>query len=480
MTRSLTLRAGLTLGLPLVLSALSTPAYAGIDDYPTAIAGCRHYPLDGSPPFVGNLKQARENTLVDPWTYINRNCTSFVAWRLYTRNGMSPVPGGYSNAGNWGSAAQNTGYTVNSTPAVGAVAWWSASAIPKYGHVAWVEAVNGSNITVEEYNYPSASNGYQYYYYGERIISAGSPTGYIHFKDMPLGGTGYEEAFQANTGYLFTYGSSATNTQQGMMSGTSPAISALSGGGYEMAFQANTGNLFIYGFSQNADTQQGMMAGTSPAIAASPSGGFRVAFQANSGYLFTHDSVSGTTPWGQGMMSGTSPSIAALPNGGYEMAFQANTGHLIVYGDSQCVDTQQGMMAGTSPSIAASPYGGFRVAFQANNGNLYTYDSASGSLQYSLGLKSGTSPSIAALSSGGYVMAFQVNTGNLYTYITVPIDTQQGMMAATSPAITTISGGGFQVAFQNNTGYLYVYNSSTGTAAYNQGMMAGTSPAIAP
>jgi hypothetical protein len=46
-----------------------------------------------------------------------------------------------------GYAAQALGYPVNATPAKGAVAWWPS------GHVAWVEAVSGSNILIEEYNW---------------------------------------------------------------------------------------------------------------------------------------------------------------------------------------------------------------------------------------------------------------------------------------------------------------------------------------
>jgi len=35
---------------------------------------------------------------------------------------------------------------------VGSIAWWSS------GHVAWVEAVNGSNVTIEEYNFNFTHN----------------------------------------------------------------------------------------------------------------------------------------------------------------------------------------------------------------------------------------------------------------------------------------------------------------------------------
>ena len=71
----------------------------------------------------------------------------------------------------------------------------------------------------------------------------------------------------------------------GMRAGTSPSIAALSTGGYEMAFQANTGSLWSVGSDQHGSWGYGMMAGTSPSIAALSTGGYEMAFQANTGSL---------------------------------------------------------------------------------------------------------------------------------------------------------------------------------------------------
>jgi hypothetical protein len=104
---------------------------------------------------------------VDSWGYYNRECTSFVAWRLHSRNGFE-MPRAIGNAGGWGFAR---GYAVNGTPAVGAIAESS-------GHVAWVEAVNGDGtVTVEEYNY-----NYQGTYHERRVGT--STFHYIHVKDI--------------------------------------------------------------------------------------------------------------------------------------------------------------------------------------------------------------------------------------------------------------------------------------------------------
>ncbi|HSX47704.1 MAG TPA: hypothetical protein VLF63_02930, partial [Patescibacteria group bacterium] len=97
-----------------------------------------------------------------------------------------------------------------------------------------------------------------------------------HASSLPLG-----MAFQANTNYLWTAGSTNNNTGLGMMPGTSPSITLLSNGGYEVAFQANDGNLWITGSAGTQNMGLGMMAGTIPSITATANGGYEIAFQAN-------------------------------------------------------------------------------------------------------------------------------------------------------------------------------------------------------
>ena len=107
----------------------------------------------------------------DPWGFYTRECTSFVAFRLINRNGDTGFHGpiGYG-AQDWGTVYASI---TNHNPAPGSVAWWSS------GHVAWVESVSGSNVTIEEYNWNYNHN------FNERTISASNPTGFIHFKDIP-------------------------------------------------------------------------------------------------------------------------------------------------------------------------------------------------------------------------------------------------------------------------------------------------------
>lgn len=151
-------------GLTVVLVTLAVPDVArAADDYPA------------------QWRNAAQDSVVDSWGYYNRECTSFVAWALQSRNGFE-MPRAIGNANSWKNWAQQHGYAVDMNPAPGAVAWWSN----QYGgHVAWVKSVNGDGtVTVEDYNngYPQNPGTYM-----QRIIAAGSAGGYIHFKDLPAG-----------------------------------------------------------------------------------------------------------------------------------------------------------------------------------------------------------------------------------------------------------------------------------------------------
>lgn len=136
--------------------------------------------------YPGNLKSAGQDSLVDPWGFYNRECTSFVAWRLNNDNGFafqnSASTGLYGNADTWATRAQAQGYTVNMTPAVGTVAWFNDNAYgaSSSGHVAWVESVSsdGTKVTIEEYNWSTVGG------YDSRTIDASHVSDYIHFADL--------------------------------------------------------------------------------------------------------------------------------------------------------------------------------------------------------------------------------------------------------------------------------------------------------
>lgn len=171
----------------------------------------------------------------------------------------------------------------------------------------------------------------------------------------------YEVAFQTTFGNLETTGTFDNHGAWalGMMAGTSPAVTTnANGNGYEVAFEANTGNLWTVAFGASGGTNMnlGMMRGTSPAITDQADGvGYEIAFQANTGDLWTvgadnHDN------WKLGMMAGTNPSIIIGPGGDqYEVAFEANTGQVWTVGedDHDAWTADSAVASGTSPSIGA-------------------------------------------------------------------------------------------------------------------------------
>jgi surface antigen len=81
------------------------------------------------------------------------NCTLYAAWRLQ-QNGMGD-PGNWGNAADW--ASHNGG--GNNTPSIGAIAWWGTEVGGGYGHVAYVDQVNGTQVHVVADNY-STTKGY--------------------------------------------------------------------------------------------------------------------------------------------------------------------------------------------------------------------------------------------------------------------------------------------------------------------------------
>lgn len=161
-----------------MLSVITTAqAYATGDDYPPEY---RNQPLDSE---------------VDRWRFYNRECTSFAAWCLNSRNevdfhNLHVVFNGtyyglndstkWGHASHWGVTARYIGIPVDMNPAVGAIAWSEANAhgSGKYGHVAWVSSLDGDYVWLEEYNWQYAGG------FNTRRIHKSNVSGYIHIKDI--------------------------------------------------------------------------------------------------------------------------------------------------------------------------------------------------------------------------------------------------------------------------------------------------------
>jgi len=92
----------------------------------------------------------------DKWNYYLRNCTSFVAWKLWSLGVDPKYFKNLGDGGSWYTNAKNYGLvSVGTTPKVGA-----AAVAPGHDHVAYVSAINNDGtITIQEYNHDEKGDG---------------------------------------------------------------------------------------------------------------------------------------------------------------------------------------------------------------------------------------------------------------------------------------------------------------------------------
>lgn len=116
--------------------------------------------IPGGGGYPGVWANAPLDAYVDPWGLFTRECVSYVAWKIHSTGRYVPHFGGAGNANQWPSTAARHGISSGSTPKAGAAAVMN---IGYYGHVMYVESVNGDGtITVSDYNF--AWDGlYRYY-----------------------------------------------------------------------------------------------------------------------------------------------------------------------------------------------------------------------------------------------------------------------------------------------------------------------------
>ncbi|MET0999834.1 MAG: CHAP domain-containing protein [Marmoricola sp.] len=134
---------------------------------------------------MSNAGYASANRTMYWRMYSGHNCTNYVAYRMI-RSGLSPSRPwtGSGNATNWGHAMSRI---TDSTPAVGAVAWWRAGVKPagSAGHVAYVEQVVSANEIIVSQD----SWGGDFSWARVTRTSGGWPSGFIHFNDLRLQNT---------------------------------------------------------------------------------------------------------------------------------------------------------------------------------------------------------------------------------------------------------------------------------------------------
>lgn len=126
------------------------------------------------------------------------NCTNYAAFRL-AQNGAAN-PGNLGNAGDWAGSARAKGFAVNGNPALGAIAQWNygSAYAPSFGHVAYVEAWDGSTLTLSDSNWQGGSRRWR--------VSPGErywPNNFLHIKDAGANPTGaYDLAASPTPGQL--------------------------------------------------------------------------------------------------------------------------------------------------------------------------------------------------------------------------------------------------------------------------------------
>lgn len=121
---------------------------------------------------------------IDRWLMRAGQCTSWVAWRMEQLNGYfhnygwrDGTQGHWGNAHQWDDNARRLGYRVDRTPEVGAIAHWNSNVggASHLGHVAYISAVNGETVTVQEYNWTVARG------FGTREVPMSRISTVIHY-----------------------------------------------------------------------------------------------------------------------------------------------------------------------------------------------------------------------------------------------------------------------------------------------------------
>jgi surface antigen len=157
-----------------MIASASSTAAADASGYPHADA------TDCSQQF-GQYSWCKNGSWLSSAGYGYRNCTDFAAWKVASL-GVPPAKyAGLGNANTWDDNAASKGLAYNSAPAVGSVAVSNAGT---FGHVAFVEAVNGPSITISEYNYYGNGTG------DTRTVAASSFSGFVHFEAYATSGGG--------------------------------------------------------------------------------------------------------------------------------------------------------------------------------------------------------------------------------------------------------------------------------------------------
>lgn len=137
-------------------------------------------PNKGGYPYSSQCPAAKWNgrQYGDRWGMYICECVSYTSWKVYQYYGNMPYWGGRGNANQWLANARNAGIPTGTTPKAGSVGVINSGT---YGHVVWVEYVNGNQIYISQYNSANAATNYRSGEYSEMWVNASAYDGFIYF-----------------------------------------------------------------------------------------------------------------------------------------------------------------------------------------------------------------------------------------------------------------------------------------------------------
>lgn len=129
------------------LRAEQAAAMAAANAASNVAYGSSSYPWPNKPMNYNDVCQYPDGTSgADIWGYCYRQCTSFVAWKLANDGRGNSGFAGLGDAGDW--AFGGTGVSAYNAQPGDVVIWY----VGEYGHVMYVEWVNGSQVGISQFN----------------------------------------------------------------------------------------------------------------------------------------------------------------------------------------------------------------------------------------------------------------------------------------------------------------------------------------
>jgi surface antigen/peptidoglycan hydrolase CwlO-like protein len=137
-------------------------------------------PNKGGYPYSSECPAAKWNgkQYGDKWGMYICECVSYTAWKVYQYYGNMPYWGGKGNANQWLASAKAAGIPTGTVPKVGSVGVNNSG---PWGHVVWVEAVNGNKVYISQYNSANAATNWKSGEYSEMWVNATAYDGFIYF-----------------------------------------------------------------------------------------------------------------------------------------------------------------------------------------------------------------------------------------------------------------------------------------------------------